>query len=238
MNDSTGFGKLVPGFDFLQSLVKNAGAALPGIGQWVAPTLDPAELEKRISELRTVQYWLEQNARMLAATIQALEVQRMTLSTLKTMNVQMGDLAESLKIKSPPARAAAPAPAPAPAPASAPAASETARSPAPKKKGAPPATPGQAVDPMQWWGALTNQFAQLATNAMKDTATDAAKSLAGSMLKQSFDTAAETVKQVAGAPGRVAAGAVNAAVGAVGKAAGKTPRKPAPKRRRSAKTAG
>src|SRR3982751_1554280 len=101
MSDASGFGKLVPGFDFLQSLVKNAGAALPGIGQWVAPTLDPAELDKRISELRTVQYWLEQNARMLAATIQALEVQRMTLSTLKTMNVQMSDLRESLQIRMP-----------------------------------------------------------------------------------------------------------------------------------------
>ena len=108
MSDATGFGKFVPGFDFLQSLVKNAGSALPGIGQWVAPTLDPAELDKRIGELRTVQYWLEQNARMLAATIQALEVQRMTLSTLKSMNVQMGELGESLKIK--PAKApAAPA---------------------------------------------------------------------------------------------------------------------------------
>ncbi len=39
-----------------------------------------------------MQYWLEQNARMLGATIQALEVQRMTLSTLQTMNVQMSDL--------------------------------------------------------------------------------------------------------------------------------------------------
>ena len=86
MSDA-GFGKFVPGFDFLQGLVKNAGAALPGIGQWVAPTLDPAELDKRIGELRTVQFWLEQNAKMLGATIQALEVQRMTLSTLKTMNV-------------------------------------------------------------------------------------------------------------------------------------------------------
>ena len=109
MDDATGFSKLVPGFDFLQGLVKNAGAALPGIGQWVAPTLDPAELEKRISELRTVQYWLEQNARMLAATIQALEVQRMTLSTLKTMNVQMGDLSESLKVKPAPRHPSAPA---------------------------------------------------------------------------------------------------------------------------------
>ena len=112
MSDASGFTKLVPGFDFLQSLVKNAGAALPGIGQWVAPTLDPAELEKRIEELRTVQFWLEQNARMLGATIQALEVQRMTLSTLKTMNVQMDDLRESMQIRMP----TAPAPSPAPAP--------------------------------------------------------------------------------------------------------------------------
>src|SRR3954453_1945588 len=129
MSDAPGFGKLVPGFDFLQNLVKNAGNALPGIGQWVAPTLDPAELEKRINELRTVQYWLEQNARMLATTIQALEGQRMTLSPLQSMNVQMGDLTESLKI--PPMRpresSAAPAAAPA-APAT------------PAKKAAPKAT--------------------------------------------------------------------------------------------------
>ena len=63
---------------------------MPSIGQWIAPTLNPEELEKRIEELRTVQFWLEQNARMLGATIQALEVQRMTLSTLKTMNVHDG----------------------------------------------------------------------------------------------------------------------------------------------------
>src|SRR3954470_15227532 len=107
MSDASAAGKLIPGFDFLQNLVKSAGATLPGIGQWVAPTLDPAELEKRIGELRTVQYWLEQNVRMLATTIQALEVQRMTLSTLKSMNVQMGALGESLKIK-PAARKAEP----------------------------------------------------------------------------------------------------------------------------------
>src|SRR4051812_39274180 len=90
MDDKSSFAKFMPGFDFMQSLAKNAGAALPGIGQWVAPTLDPEELTKRIEELRTVQFWLEQNARVLAATIQALEVQRMTLSTLKTMNVPLG----------------------------------------------------------------------------------------------------------------------------------------------------
>jgi len=97
MADAPSFAKLVPGFDFLQGLVKNAGAALPNMGQWVAPTLDPDELQKRIDELRTVQFWLEQNAKLLATTIQALEVQRMTLATLKTMNVQMTDLRDAMK---------------------------------------------------------------------------------------------------------------------------------------------
>ncbi len=213
MDDASGFSKLVPGFDFLQGLVKNAGAALPGIGQWVAPTLDPAELDKRISELRTVQYWLEQNARMLAATIQALEVQRMTLSTLKTMNVQMGDLSESLKVKLAPR--AVPSGSADPAQQAAAKASTT-------RKTQP--TPGAAVDPMQWWNALTGQFAQLATSAMKDTATDAATTLAGKMMKQSFDAAAETVKQVATAPARAAAGAAKS-----------LRPKPAAKRRRAVK---
>src|SRR5215468_7787330 len=130
--------KLVPGFEFLQGLVKNAGAAMPSVGQWIAPTLDPAEIDKRIEELRTVQFWLEQNARMLAATIQALEVQRMTLSTLKTMNVTVGDLGQAIKLSSAPAKTTA---------AKAPAAA----------RGAPaaphPLVPTGVVDPMQWWGA-------------------------------------------------------------------------------------
>ncbi|MGS0754569.1 PhaM family polyhydroxyalkanoate granule multifunctional regulatory protein [Roseateles sp. GG27B] len=100
MTDNS-FTQFVPGFDFLQGLVKNAGSALPGIGQWVAPTLNPEELGKRIDELRTVQFWLEQNARMLGATIQAMEVQRMTLSTLKSMNVPLADLQNALKMPTP-----------------------------------------------------------------------------------------------------------------------------------------
>jgi hypothetical protein len=189
------FAKLVPGFDFLQGLVKNAGAALPSVGQWVAPTLDPAELEKRIEELRTVQFWLEQNARMLGATIQALEVQRMTLSTLKTMNVSLGDLTESLKIKLPDppvsrADAAEAAGGPVPPP---PAAEQTA-------EGAAPTVPPGVPDPMQWWGALTKQFTELAANAMKDSTTDAAKSLGAAMVKQGFEAASETMKKAAGMP--------------------------------------
>jgi hypothetical protein len=207
MADAPSFTKLVPGFDFLQGLVKNAGSALPNIGQWVAPTLNPEELEKRIEELRTVQFWLEQNARMLGATIQALEVQRMTLSTLKTMNVQMDDLRESLQIRMP-AKAAAPAAADEPGQADDNKPAKPARKPAAGKAEASAAA--AAVDPMQWWGALTKQFTQLAATAMKDSATDAAKNLAGAMVKQGFDTAGETLKKAASVPGAVARKATGA----------------------------
>jgi hypothetical protein len=204
MTDPSSFAKLVPGFDFLQGLVKNAGAALPGIGQWVAPTIDPAELEKRIEELRTVQFWLEQNARMLGATIQALEVQRMTLSTLKTMNVQMDDLRASMQLPMP----TAPAPAPAPKPAAEPVAPSAAAAPSSAPSAA---TPPGVVDPMQWWGALTQQFTELATTAMKGTATDAARDLAGSMVKKSFETASQAVKAATAVPGKVVRKAASAA---------------------------
>jgi len=218
MADAPSFAKLVPGFDFLQGLVKNAGAALPSMGQWIAPTIDPQELEKRIEELRTVQFWLEQNARMLAATIQALEVQRMTLSTLKTMNVTVGDLGNAMKLRTPAADAAVEAPAPA-------------KPPMRKEKGekgaaAAPAAAG-VVDPMQWWGALTQQFTQLAVQAMKDGTTDAAKNLAGAMAKQSFDVAGKTLKKAAEVPSAVARGARGALHGAAKPARKSTRRAPA-----------
>ena len=203
MADATAFAKLVPGFDFLQGLVKNAGSALPNIGQWVAPTLNPEELEKRIEELRTVQFWLEQNARMLGATIQALEVQRMTLSTLKTMNVQMDDLREAMTLRMPEPAAKAAGATEAAAKKAAPAKKKAAA----KAPAAKAAAATQPVDPMQWWGALTKQFTELAAGAMKDSATDAAKNLAGTMVKQSFDAAGQTLKKAASVPGAVARGA-------------------------------
>lgn len=198
------FTKFVPGFDFLQGLVKNAGAALPGMGQWVAPTLNPEELEKRIEELRTVQFWLEQNARMLGATIQALEVQRMTLSTLKSMNVPLAELRDSLKVATPKAQA----------------------EPEPEAEAEEkPAAPA-AVDPMQWWSALSQQFTQLATTAMKDSATDAAKNLAGTLVKQSFEAAGETLRKTAAMPGALAK-----------KAATQAAARPAAKKKSAAKPA-
>ena len=248
MTDNS-FTKFVPGFEFLQGLVKNAGSALPGIGQWVAPTLNPEELGKRIEELRTVQFWLEQNARMLGATIQALEVQRMTLSTLKSMNVPLTDLRDSLKLPTvgdgtswpgiPPEILAAAAPVAQAAASTAVKTATTSAKTAAKVAAKTVKTAGDAakaagvpgaVDPTQWWSALTQQFTQLATSAMKDTATDAARSLAGNLVKQSFDAASDTLRKAATVPGAV--------VGSVAKglSAGATA-KPAPAVKSTARAA-
>ena len=204
MSSAADFARHVPGFDFLQGLLKNTGAGLPNVGQWIAPTLDPAELEKRIQELKTVQFWLEQNARLLATTIQALEVQRMTLATLKGMNLPMAELSESLRIK--PAPEAEPEPTPE-------AKAPVRRKAAPRGKAAAPAA--TAVDPMQWWGALTQQFTELAAQALKDTAKDGAKTLAGAVVKQSVDSATSALKTAASLPAK----AVKAAAQPAGRGA-------------------
>src|SRR3954465_8020514 len=104
MSDSPtlGFGQFVPGFDFLQNIAKGASQAMPqmpNLSNWVAPTLNVEELEKRIGELKAVHFWLDQNSKALGATIQALEGQKMTLATLKGMNFNMGDVANALKLK-------------------------------------------------------------------------------------------------------------------------------------------
>src|SRR3569832_1405499 len=101
-NNAFGFAKLVPGFDFLQNLAKGASQNLPhmpSLSSWVAPTINVEELDKRIGELKAVHFWLDQNSKALGATIQALEVQKMTLATLKGMNFNMAEVANAFKLK-------------------------------------------------------------------------------------------------------------------------------------------
>ena len=162
------FSQFVPGFDFLKNLTAGSagiggggigagsGGTLPGLSSWVAPTLSVEEVDKRIQELKTVQYWLEQNGHALKATIQALEVQKMTLSTLRGMNVRMEDIANAFT------RAAAPAAEPSPA-APVPDADADARA-------TTDAEAAGVVDPLKWWGSLTQQFQEIAASALHDAA--------------------------------------------------------------------
>jgi hypothetical protein len=207
-NTSFGFGRLVPGFDFLQNLAKGASQAipqLPTLSNWVAPTLNVEELEKRISELKAVHFWLEQNSTALGATIQALEVQKMTLATLKGMNFNMGDVANALKLRTEETLASGMQKMGEVAGAAADAAGAASRKVAAKGKAArsesaekgegseAAAAPASAVDPLQWWGALTNQFQEIASNAMKDvaqkTAADTARNVATGVAKDAIKAA-------------------------------------------------
>jgi hypothetical protein len=181
MSDTSafGFGKFVPGFDFLQNLgqAANPGAkgspqGMPNMASWVAPTLSVEELDKRIQELKTVQFWLEQNTNALKATIQALEVQKMTLSTLQGMNVNMSELAKAFTAKMPdlqPKDTAKPTETQSAAGSS----SDHAKASAEGTTQGP--AQGPAVDPMQWWGSLTQQFQNIAAAAVKDVAAKAMK---------------------------------------------------------------
>ena len=56
------------------------GIPLPGMAM---PTLDPAEIEKRIAELKAVDGWLSMNLNMLRMAIQGLEVQKTALEAMR-----------------------------------------------------------------------------------------------------------------------------------------------------------
>jgi hypothetical protein len=181
MSDTSafGFGKFVPGFDFLQNLgqAANPGAkgspqGMPNMASWVAPTLSVEELDKRIQELKTVQFWLEQNTNALKATIQALEVQKMTLSTLQGMNVNMTELAKAFTAKMPDLQPKDTAKS---EEAHSATGSSSDQAKASDQGTAQGATQGPAVDPMQWWGSLTQQFQNIAAAAVKDVAAKAMK---------------------------------------------------------------
>jgi ribosomal protein L29 len=141
------FAGLGAGLDFFQDWMKAASSALPNMGgstpagnsAWSMPTLDPEELDKRIKELKTVQFWLEQNARMIGMTIQTLEVQRMTLNTLREMKVPVDALKDVLKAQG---------------------------TAAPDQAGASAEGAAPGVNPMAWWGTLTEQFSTLASQAV------------------------------------------------------------------------
>ncbi|MCB2018670.1 MAG: hypothetical protein KDF54_14345 [Hydrogenophaga sp.] len=266
MSDNSGFGKFVPGFEFLQNLAGQAAGGvaqglgksmpqLPNLSHWVAPTFNVEDLEKRIEELKAVQFWLDQNAKALGATIQALEVQKMSLATLKAMNFNLGDVANALKIKAadtvsgltgaktptqfagleiPPRTygndSAPAAPAPAPAPRKRPRKPATKTS---KPVAAPAVAAAGMVDPMAWWGALSQQFQQIANTAVKDMAKqgalDATRNVASGLTEQAVKTATgmatKAGRSVGDTMGR-AAGMGSAAVRAVagaGRAASSAP---------------
>ena len=160
-----------------------AAAAMPGGTQGVGPSLSMMsdmlapltnieELDKRVTDMRAVEQWLKLNLNMLQSAIQALEVQRATLATLRAFGAYAQTSVENAQTSVEKSNAGR----------------ETARrragrwtratkSEAPRKQEAgvaaasrPAKTRRAAIrercgfDPSGWWNVLQSQFNQLAAS--------------------------------------------------------------------------
>jgi hypothetical protein len=129
------------------------------------PTLSVEELDKRITDLRAVEQWLSLNQNMLRNTIQALEVQRGTLSVVQTLSdsfgkaIKPGDDAVAQALARFAASSAQQA-----------ASGSTGRGIDPRAASAKheePVSRGDPVqaanvDPLAWWNLLQSNFQQIA----------------------------------------------------------------------------
>jgi hypothetical protein len=87
------------GNPFLASMemMRQAWAGLAGEGGFsqvlpVGSTMNVEELDRRIAELRSVESWLRMNLSMLDSAIQGMEVQRATITTLKSFVGKMSSM--------------------------------------------------------------------------------------------------------------------------------------------------
>lgn len=201
-----GVGVMTDTLDFVKNLwgsMNMPGMNLPGMA---APTLSIEELDKKISDLKAVESWLNVNMTMLRGTIQALEVQRGTIATLKSVGASLSAIAKqepgpetekSLLASSPYASAflypnasgsTTSKAKPASPPPEEPEASES------------PLSMASLSNPLAWWSGLQEQFKQaVSTAAVTDTmaklgaagtamATDAVVKLGEAAAKSSMST--------------------------------------------------
>ena len=173
--------------DFVKSLWGSMG--VPGLA---SPTLSLDELDKKINDLKAVESWLNLNGAMLRSSIQALEVQRGTIATLKSMGQSLADSMQqkpgrpekSLFEANPyaaaffnhlePAKVTPKPPPPSPAPKA-----EAKPQPKVEQKAEPrqaedahpkpdlaAAAAAQMANPAIWWNMLQEQFKQAVSTAM------------------------------------------------------------------------
>ena len=233
------------------NFVKNlwGGMHVPGM---VTPTVSIDELDKKITDLKTVESWLNVNMTMLKGSIQALEVQRATISTLKAMGEsfaeQMNQAKSGAAAASPvtknsnegwPMHATSAAPkAEAPAAAKPEASQPDVPKSATSATASKPATDSSATsgfgNPATMWNLLQDQFKQAVSKVMEGE--QAASALAKAATAGVMGTAAAVnsaakvpVKTAAKASAKVAPKvAQKTSSGAASKAASKT--KAAPKK--------
>ena len=198
-----GVGAVTDTLDFVKNLWGSMGVpgmSIPGLG---APTLSVDDLEKKIADLKAVESWLNVNVSMLRGTIQALEIQRGTLATLKSMGASLADAMKQPGANEKSVLAAAPFAAFFSQPAAAaPQAPKPAAPVVPAVQAAPAAQAVPAVgtpflpDATLWWNVLQDQFKQAVSGAMvPDAIANAGAKVQDAAAKM---TAAATSKPAAG----------------------------------------
>ncbi|CAB3788816.1 PhaM family polyhydroxyalkanoate granule multifunctional regulatory protein [Pararobbsia alpina] len=187
--------------------------SLSAMSNLVAPLTNVEELDKRIEEMRAVEQWLKLNLNMLQSAIQALEVQRSTLATLRAFGAfaqsSVAAAAEAgaavtregtraAESAADTARQAAASRTPTRAPAGEAGReggqSGTSSPPAPQAPASDPAAMSAAFDPNGWWNLLQSQFNQIAGLAAASAAAGmpAAATAAGNMSGANVQDAAKT----------------------------------------------
>ena len=198
-----GVGAMTDTLDFVKNLwgsMSVPGMSIPGMA---TPTLSVDDLDKKIADLKAVESWLNLNVTMLRGTIQALEVQRGTIATLKSMGAalsnavkQPGANEKSVLAAAPYASAFFAQPAVEPKP-----------EPKPEVKPAPPPEPAKAsaepapalATPALWWNLVQDQFKAAVSTALSSDAmagaskltTDSAAKLGKAMVKTAVKPAAK-----------------------------------------------
>lgn len=167
-------------------MMRQAWAGLTGPGGLastlpMAPPMNLEDLDRRIAELRSVENWLRMNLSMLSSTIQGMEVQRSTISTLRAFvdsaaNLDMGAFHDSsaasplevvLGLKPAPKSASKPAAASGPAAGDGKAKGAQAAGAEGQQQAAAPGMSEQMGAAAQsaskaWWDLLQQQFNQIA----------------------------------------------------------------------------
>jgi hypothetical protein len=219
MTDTTGSTPPFPGFpgfppaemlDRMWSMMRLSpfGAAMTGaqpgggtspslsmMSDMMAPLTSVEELDKRITDMRAVEQWLKLNLSMLQSAIQALEVQRATLATLRAFgafaqsSISQAAAASSSAASEAPHPAASPAPAPSWTKPAAPAPAPETAKPAESDEEEAPATP--AFDPSAWWNLLQSQFNQIAQFAVTQPSVAVAAAGGGTQGKPEPSSASE-----------------------------------------------
>lgn len=172
MPNMPGAGAMNDSLEFVKNLWGTMG--VPGI---TAPTLSVDDLDKKIKDLKAVEIWLNVNTQMLRGTIQALEVQRGTLTALRSMGEAMASQAGTnpfAAFTQPVAGAQETPQKAAPAQEAGAKAAEGGHTPA----GDATAAAMEMANPAMWWNMMQEQFQQALAQAAAAGGTAAAPAAA------------------------------------------------------------